>query len=91
MEQFLGIVEDNRLRILDPAEHCCTVRLTRLIKPKIQEAEAIEKHMVDLSDYEGNAVMVSGTLDKEELWMYEANVIDNSGPILTAVVQQMFG
>ncbi len=91
MAEFLGLVENGEFRILEPKEHCCTVRLTKLIKPKLLDEAAIEKHQIDLSGDEGMAVMVEGALGKEELWVYEAKVTDGAGPILSAVVRKIFG
>ncbi|HII07036.1 MAG TPA: hypothetical protein HA349_06920 [Methanotrichaceae archaeon] len=90
MDEFLGLVENGQFRILEPAEHCCAVRLTRLIKPKLLDEVAVEKHQIDLSDDEGKAIMVEGALGKEELWIYEAKVSDRAGSILSAVVQKIF-
>jgi hypothetical protein len=91
MAEFLGLVENGQLRILEPKEHCCTVRLTKLIKPKLLDEAAIEKHQIDLSEDEGMAIMVEGALGKEELWVFEAKVVDKGGPILSAVVRKTFG
>jgi hypothetical protein len=90
MAEFLGLVENGQFRILEPAEHCCTVKLTKLIKPKLLDEAAIEKHQIDLSEDEGMAIMVEGALGKEELWIYEAKVVDRGGPILSAVVRKIF-
>ncbi len=91
MAEFLGLVENGQFRILEPKEHCCTVKLTKLIKPRLLDEAAIEKHQIDLSEDEGMAIMVEGALGKEELWVYEAKVVDKGGPILSAVVQKTFG
>ncbi|HPJ84346.1 MAG TPA: hypothetical protein PLM24_10980 [Methanothrix sp.] len=91
MAEFLGLVENDEFRILEPKEHCCTVRLTKLIKPRLLDEAAIEKHQIDLSKDEGMAIMVEGALGKEELWVYEAKVVDRAGPILSAVVGKIFG
>jgi hypothetical protein len=91
MAEFLGRVENGEFRILEPKEHCCTVRLTKLIKPKLLDEAAVEKHQIDLSKDEGMAIMVEGALGKEELWVYEAKVVDRAGPILSAVVGKIFG
>jgi hypothetical protein len=90
MAEFLGRVENGEFRILEPKEHCCTVRLTKLIKPSLPDEAAIEKHQIDLSKDEGMAIMVEGTLGKEELWVYEAKVTDTAGQILSAVVRKIF-
>ena len=92
MAEFLGRVENGEFRILEPKEHCCTVRLTKLIKPSLPpDIAAIEKHQIDLSGDEGMAIMVEGALGKEELWVYEAKVVDRAGPILSAAVRKIFG
>jgi hypothetical protein len=44
---------------------------------------------LDLTKYEGKVIMVSGTIHGST--MYRATVIDEAGPILTAVVLKMFG
>ncbi len=90
MAEFLGLVENGEFRILEPKEHCCTVKLTQLIKPSLLDEAAIEKHQVDLSKDEGMAIMVEGSLAKEELWVFEAKVTDRAGPILSAVVRKLF-
>ncbi|KQC16129.1 MAG: hypothetical protein WCY97_03680 [Methanothrix sp.] len=91
MAEFLGMVENGEFRILEPREHCCTVRLTKLIKPSLPDSAANEKHQIDLSEDEGMAIMVEGALGKEELWVYEAKVTDRAGPILSATVRKIFG
>jgi hypothetical protein len=91
MAEFLGLVENGEFRILEPREHCCTVRLTKLIKPSLPDEAATEKHQIDLSEDEGIAIMVEGALGKEELWVYEAKVTDRAGPILSATVRKIFG
>ncbi len=90
MAEFLGLVENGEFRILEPKEHCCTVKLTQLIKPSLLDEAAIEKHQVDLSKDEGMAIMVEGSLAKEELWLFEAKVTDRAGPILSKVVRKLF-
>lgn len=90
MAEFLGLVENGEFRILEPKEHCCTVKLTQLIKPSLLDEAAIEKHQIDLSKDEGMAIMVEGSLAKEELWVFEAKVTDRAGPILSAVVRKLF-
>lgn len=41
-----------------------------------------------MTKYEGQAIMVRGHDGGN--WLYSAEVIDQAGPILTAVVQQVF-
>ena len=49
---------------------------------------APEAAKLDLSQYEGYAIMVEGHGDSS--WIYDAHIIDNAGPILTSVVQHIF-
>jgi hypothetical protein len=44
---------------------------------------------LDISPYEGNAIVVRGY--DSGGWIYSAEVIDEAGPILTAVVLRVFG
>ncbi len=91
MDTFLGLVQDSRFTVLVPeAAHCCSVRLTRLEQPAIMESEAVATHELDLSKYEGRAIMVRGSLPEYKGWLYEAQIIDEASPILTAVVNKIF-
>lgn len=90
MDRFLGIVENGRFSILMPREHCCTVRLTQIVKPATAAEELAASHEIDLSQYEGCAIMVTGELPAGKGWIFEAKVIDSAGPILTEVVRSLF-
>ncbi len=46
-----------------------------------------EMEMIDLYEYENRAVMVRG--DKSGDWIYDAELIETSGPILSAVVREV--
>ena len=91
MDKFLGIVQNGRFSILMPRPQCCTVRLTRIAKPASIAEELTATHEINLAEYEGKAIMVSGVLPERRGWLYEANVIDQAGPILTEVVKETFG
>ena len=90
MDKFLGIVEGGRFSILLPRPQCCTVRLTRIMKPASIADELVASHEINLEEYEGKAIMVTGSLPEHKGWLYEASVIDQSGPILTEVVKELF-
>lgn len=91
MDTFLGIVQNKRFTVLVPeAAHCCSVRITRLEQPAILENEAVIKHELDLSQCEGSAIMVRGVLPEYKGWLYEGEIIDEAGPILTAFVNEIF-
>ena len=90
MEEFLGIVEGGRFSILLPRPQCCTVRLTRIKKPASIADELVASHEINLAEYEGKAIMITGSLPEHKGWLYDASVIDQSGPILAEVVKELF-
>lgn len=84
--QFLGIVKNGQLRLLQPENLAGTsVRLTRI---QMQEAQTPESAELDLTEYEGRAIMVRG--HEGGKWIFSAEVIDQVGPILTVLVQKLF-
>ncbi|MBN1814363.1 MAG: hypothetical protein JXA14_21160 [Anaerolineae bacterium] len=86
-DQLLGIVKDGEFRPLAPRSVLDTpVRLTRI---QMQAAQSPASAELDLTEYEGQAIMVQGL--NAGGWVYSARVIDQAGAILTAVVQQVFG
>ena len=84
-------LQDGRFSILMPRPQCCTVRMTRIAKPASIAEELTASHEINLAEYEGKAVMVTGVLPERRGWLYEANVIDQASPILTEVVKELFG
>ena len=85
-DHILGIVQGGQFQVLSPsglAGH--TLRLTRM---GVQVSAAPESEEIDLSSYEGKALMVQG--EESSDWLYSAEVIDEAGPILTALVRRMF-
>lgn len=87
-EQFLGTVQNGEFKPLvpDPGPITVPIRLTGI---SMQESVPPESGELDLTEYEGKAIMVRG--HDGGGWIYSAEVIDQAGPILTAVVQQVFG
>ncbi len=85
-EQILGIVQDGRFRPLVPERPLG--RPARLTAIKMYEAIAPEAGELDLTDYEGRAIMVRGRNGGG--WIYSAAVVDSAGPILTTVVKRVF-
>jgi hypothetical protein len=83
--QFLGIVTDGSLKSLRPA----LSPGKRLTAIAMQEAITPEARELNLDEYEGKVIMVRG--HDGGGWIYSAEVIDVAEPILTAVVQQVFG
>ena len=84
-DQFLSIVEKGNFRILSPTPSLVPVRLTGI---PMQAAVSPEVEELDLTQYEGTAIMVCG--HNGSGWIYSARVIDRAGPILTAVVLEVF-
>jgi hypothetical protein len=84
---LIGIVEDGAFWILEPAAFAGTsVRLTGIA---MQEARSPESKELDLAPYEGCAIMVRG--HNGGGWIYSAEVIDQGGPLLTALVRHAYG
>jgi hypothetical protein len=82
----LGIVIDGKFKSLPPA----ILGEPRFTTSAMQAAVPPESGELDLSEYEGKAIMVRGHGGGGG-WIYSAEVIDVAGPILTALVQQVFG
>jgi hypothetical protein len=55
----------------------------------MQEDVSPESREFDLREYENSAIMICG--HESRGWIYSAEVIDRGGPILTAVVMEVFG
>ena len=84
---FLGLVENGKFKLLSPRPALPgDVRLTSI---SMQEARSPESGELNLTEYEGNAIAVQG--HDGGGWIYSASVIDTGGPIVTALVQQVFG
>ena len=85
--EFIGLVRDGRFVLLSPRPALGGwVRLTSI---PMQAARSPDSAELDLGEYEGRAIMVSG--HDGGGWIYSARIISMAGPILTAVVQQVFG
>jgi hypothetical protein len=85
-ERFLGVVQQGVLRrltpIRDPAGGC------RLSRARLG-AEPPEEAELSLEGHEGAALLVEG--EAQELWIYEADVIEKASPIVTELVQFVLG
>ena len=83
---FLGIVQQGRSRPL--AIERDTTDSLKLTTVGLQAAQTPESGEISLTVYEGSAIMVRG-VDTGE-WIYSAVIVDQAGPILTAVARQVF-
>lgn len=85
-QQCLGIVKKGMFYPLWPEKSLTgAVRLTKI---QMQEAVAPESRELDLKEFEGKAVMISGHGGGGG-WIYEAQVIDSAGPIVTLLVVEL--
>lgn len=86
MSRFLGIVKDNKFRPWETDSSLdSSVRLTRI---SVVAGTSPESQEIDLTEHEDSAIMVEGTPSGE--WIYEAEIVDKAGPILTEMVQKVF-
>jgi hypothetical protein len=84
--RLLGVVEDGKLIVLDP--YYAPRGVVRLTAIPMVAAQPPVSGEVDLSGYEGRAIMVLG--HDGGGWVYSAEVVDQADPILTAVVRRVF-
>jgi hypothetical protein len=87
VSEFLGVVHEGQFQPLAPESAVgVSLQLSRL---SMRMADPPESDMLDLSPYEGKAIVIQG--DGHGGWIYSSQVIDTAGPILTMVVQRVFG
>ncbi len=84
-EQFIGVVRSGKFELLSPSRSSSIDGLTTI---HVYEARPPESAELDLTEYEGKVIMLSG---HDQGWIYSAQVIDQAGPILSAVVLRLFG
>lgn len=85
-DKFLGVVKTGKFQCLWPKRtNDAPMKLTKI---SMVTATAPEGAILDLSQYEGCAIMVQG--HESSSWIYDAHIIDNTGPIFTAVVRHVF-
>lgn len=85
-DKFLGVVKNGEFQCLWPK--LTTAVPFKLTTISMMAAMAPDAAKLDLSQYEGCAIMVQGHGDTE--WIYDAHIIDNTGPIFTTVVRHVF-
>lgn len=85
-DKYLGMVKNGEFLCLWP-KRTSDIPL-KLTKISMVAGMAPEGAKLDLSQYEGRAVMVQG--HESGSWIYDARIIDNADPILTTVVQHIF-
>jgi hypothetical protein len=85
-QTLIGVVRDGEFWVLAPADSAgLPARLTRIA---MQESVAPQSREIDLREYEGSAILVRGRDGGG--WVYEAEVIDQGGPLLAEIAEQVF-
>lgn len=84
---LIGMVEGGKFKRLWPTPALPgEVRLTSI---QMQEARPPESGELNLAEYEGCAAAVQG--HDQGGWIYSARVIDSGSPIVSALVEEVFG
>jgi hypothetical protein len=86
-DKYLGVVHDGKFQQLLPVPG--PGDRTRFTGIQVQQAVTPERGELELSTYEGSAIMIHG--HDHGKWVFSAEVFDEAGSILTAMVQEMFG
>lgn len=85
--KIMGIVQNGKFRPSVPSGR--TEPFARLTGISPQAGSPPGGAEIDLSEYEGSVIMVTG--HDQGGWIYSAQIIDKAGPILTAVVERLSG
>jgi hypothetical protein len=83
-DMFVGVVRNGRFEAVEP--RTSSDSLTEIA---MQEARSPESGEIELSAYEGRAILVAG--HDGGGWIYSARVVDEAGPLVTALVSRVFG
>jgi hypothetical protein len=85
--ELLGLVQGGELFVIAPAASAGgTARLTQV---SMVEAGGPESREIDLQPYEGFTLVVRG--HDGGGWIYETEVVEQGGPLLTAIVKRAYG
>jgi hypothetical protein len=85
---IIGIVRGGEFHPLESRQSLLgPVKLTSI---RMMEARSPESGELRLEDYEGSVIMV-WTKGSGGGWLYDARIVDQAGPILTAVALRVFG
>ncbi|MCX6583048.1 MAG: N-acetylmuramoyl-L-alanine amidase [Candidatus Aminicenantes bacterium] len=85
-EQFFGMVRNGEFYVFAP-QHLegATVKLTTTW---IEEPHANESGVIDLAEFEGKIIEVSGRDSGK--WIYSAKVVEEAGPVLSDFLKRVF-
>ena len=83
LENIIGWVKNSEFIAAD------TKQSHRLTSIRMMDSRSPEDGLVDLSEYEGKAIMA--TCEKRDSpWLYNAGISDVAGPILSILVAKFF-
>ncbi len=86
-KQFVGVVKDGKFYVLAPRmEREGPNRLTTIF---MNEGVAPEAKEINLGKYEGKAIAIKGY--GGDGWIYSAEVVDEEGTIMAALMAKVFG
>jgi len=85
-ETYIGVVHDGEFYFMSPSLNLDIP--TQLTSIGMQESVPPETGELDLDCFEGMAIMIEG--HDGGGWIYSAVIIDEAGPILTAMVWEVF-
>jgi N-acetylmuramoyl-L-alanine amidase len=85
-EQFFGMVRNGEFYVFAP-QHLegATVKLTTTW---IEEPDSTESGVIDLAEFEGKIIEVSGRDSGK--WIYAAKVVEEAGPVLSDFLKRVF-
>jgi hypothetical protein len=86
-DQIIGMVRDGEFLPLEPRQGLGSLRLTSI---RMMEARSPESGELHLEDYEGSVIMIRSQ-GSGGGWLYAARIVDQAGPILSAVALRIFG
>jgi hypothetical protein len=81
--EIIGLVENGNFIDAD------SKKILKLTRAHIMEAITPDAKQIDLTDYEGKAILVSFRQIDDE-WVYAAAITDVADPILTKVIKKVF-
>ena len=84
---FIGTVRNGLFQLLFPRPEMMTQ--LRLTTTGMHHSVPPENGELNLVEYEENAIAVEGHIDSG--WIYSASIVDTAEPIVTALVENVFG
>ncbi len=84
---FVGIVKNGMFQLLYPKSEGLTQ--LRLTTTGMHHSVPPENGELNLVEYEESAIAVEGQANSD--WIYSASVVDTGDPIVTVLVQNVFG